>query len=302
MAYNPFQKPATTILNQDCRLAAPSPAAPWLLYAWPWAPYPRRVIIYLREKGITEDLVKVVLVEGDNVVTPNCPPRPAGSLPVLAIPARSEGFRTKPASYVHIRQSIAIINFLEELCNNHQMGFLPGKSSLRGTDTARNSDPARDALDRARISEVLSLADELMTAWNPVRTFGGGAGTILLPEAAKEMLRWVRRSMAAVETYFQNRDLTQLHDDTHGHVSISDIVLYQFFEFVHDCYGVDLTIGSGELVKDVYGREVKDDYPKLVEFYQVFKTRYSAKRVAEKGEVPPEWALAKMQDWADGVW
>lgn len=69
-----------------------------------------------------------------------------------------------------------------------------------------------------------------------------------------------------------------------------------FFEFVEDCYGVDMTIGSGEIVEDVYGREVKEEFPKLVEFFQTFKTRESAKREDEKGEVPPEWALAKIHE------
>ena len=36
-----------------------------------------------------------------------------------------------------------------------------------------------------------------------------------------------------------------------------------------------MTIGSGETVRDVYGREVREEFPKLVEFYQAFKTRDS---------------------------
>lgn len=314
MAYNPYQKPTTATLNSDSILLPPSPTVPWLLYAWPWAPYPRRIMIYLREKGIPESQVKVVHVQGNDVVTPDCPPRPEGSLPLLAIPTQQQAHNNTPFkpvgthdasqghSYTYIRQSLAIMTFLDEVCNDAKLGFLPGKAgSLIGTNTARGSKPAQDALYRARMNEILALADELTTAWNPVRTYGTGAGTMKIPEAAKEMLRWVRRSLATVERYFQDRDMAELKQGVYGHVTIADIVLYQFFEFVEDCYGVDMTIGSGEIVKDVYGRDVKEEFPKLVEFYRTFKTRDSAKRDAEKGEVPPDWALAKMKDWVDDV-
>lgn len=116
-------------------------------------PYPRRVIIYLREKGIPESLVKVAHVSdpqnGNEVVDTSLPKRPAGSLPILAIP--SEGNR----EWLYIRQSMSIINYLEELCNNGEYGFSSPHGSLLG----------KDALDRARTGEVLSLAEECTVAW-----------------------------------------------------------------------------------------------------------------------------------------
>lgn len=53
-------------------------------------------------------------------------------------------------------------------------------------------------------------------------------------------------------------------------------------------------------MKDVYGREVTEEYPKLAEFYDVFKTRYSARRDADAGEVAGKIALQYMQTWAEG--
>ncbi|KUJ12566.1 uncharacterized protein LY89DRAFT_210135 [Mollisia scopiformis] len=148
-------------------------ARQYLLYAYPWMPYPRRIIIYLREKGIPSSLVQVVRVSdpGDgNAAPPNFPPRPQGSLPVLVM--RSE------RSDTHIRQSVAIMNYLDELCDAGADGFPKSKYSIRG----------ENLLARARNTEILGLADEILASWNPVRTFGTGAGTMPIPAAAKEML------------------------------------------------------------------------------------------------------------------
>ena len=129
------------------------PTFPWLLYAYPWMPYPRRVIIYLREKGIPDSLVKVAQVSdpqsGNEVVDSSLPSRPAGSLPILAIPSSAAG------EWVYARQSMAIINFLEELCEGGEYGLSSPRGSLFGDD----------ALARARVCEVLTLAEECTVAW-----------------------------------------------------------------------------------------------------------------------------------------
>jgi hypothetical protein len=61
-----------------------------------------------------------------------------------------------------------------------------------------------------------------------------------------------------------------------------------------------MTQGSGQTVKDVYGRDVVDRYTKVGEFYDAFKTRDSAKRNAEAGEVAADATLKRMQNWAEG--
>jgi hypothetical protein len=86
-----------------------------------------------------------------------------------------------------------------------------------------------------------------------------------------------------------------------GCVTLADIALYQFLEFAKDCYGVDMTIGSGEKVLDVYGREVVERFQKLVEFYEAFRSRDSAVKYAEKGEVASYVPMKMMQAWADGA-
>lgn len=123
------------------------------------------------------------------------------------------------------------------------------------------------------------------------------------PDAAKEMLRWVRRSLLVIETWWQEsaRDMSKLRDGVFGHVTIGDIVLYQFLEFTKDCYAVDMTVGSGEKVTDVYGREVVEKFPKLAEFYEAFSTRDGAERRPEEGEVAEEKYLKAMQTWDEGI-
>ena len=268
------------------------PSFPWLLYAYPWMPYPRRVIIYLREKSISQSLVKVVQVSdppGNQVLDTSFPPRPPGSLPILAIPSKDND--TKP--WIYIRQSMTIIDLIEELCNTNQYGFSSPHGSLVG----------KDLLSRARMSEVSILAEELTVGWNPVRMFGTNAGTMSYPQGAKEMLRWERRALMAIETWWreESRDMSLLRKGIDGYVTLADIVLYQFLEFTKDCYGVDMTVGSGETVKDVYGREVEERYPKLMAFYEAFSSRDSSKRDTAAGEVASEKTLKNMQTWVDGV-
>lgn len=260
------------------------PSFPFLLYSYPWMPFPRRVTLYLREKQIPGSLVRIVPVsdpqDGNEVVDKTLPRRPAGSLPILAIPHAGAS-----DEWTYIRQSMAIIHFLEELCETKPDGFTSPAGPLLPTQ----------ALERARETEILGLAEELTVGWNSVRMFGTNAGTMSFPQGAREMLRWERRCLLTIETYMRERS-TPL-----GQPSIADIVLYQFLEFTKDCYGVDMTIGSGEKVKDVYGREVKEEYPTLREFYLAFAKRESAKRDAEAGEVAGTGPMKAMSTWAEGV-
>ncbi|KAJ9659360.1 hypothetical protein H2201_007385 [Coniosporium apollinis] len=268
------------------------PSRPYLLYVYPWMPYPRRVLIYLREKCIPSSLVTVVLVSDPQLgskAPPQYPPKPPGSLPILAIPCEDDSGNSP--SFIYIRQSLAIINYLDELCDAGASGFPLSRYSMRGADP----------LTRARHNELLALADECTVAWNPVRMFGSGAGTMSIPGAAKEMVRWVYRSLATIESWWkeEDRDMAPLRQGGEGKLTIAEIVLYQFLEFVRDCYGRDVT-KEGELGKDVYGREGVEGFPKLGEFFVAFGTRESARRDPEKGEVAGKEVLVRMRTWAEG--
>lgn len=134
------------------------PATPWLLYSYPWMPYPRRIGIYLREKRIPSTLVQIVRVsdpqDGNEVVDKSFPSRPPGSLPVLAIPSTEQN-EGEAKEWLYIRQSMAIIHLLEEVCEKKLYGFSSPAGILTGNDL----------VSRIRINEALSLAEECTVAW-----------------------------------------------------------------------------------------------------------------------------------------
>lgn len=178
--------------------------------------------------------------------------------------------------YTYIRQSLAIMHFLDKRRDAGLHGFPKSKYSVHGID----------AFERARNTEVLALADECTVAWNPVRMFGSGASTMSIPAASKEMVRWVHRSLATIEGWWKDRYFSHLCRESTSGPSMAEIVLYQFLEFIEGCYGRDMTEGLGATVKDVCGREVVEKYEKLAEFYNTFKARDSAKRDEAAGKVP----------------
>jgi glutathione S-transferase len=266
------------------------PSFPWLLYAYPWMPFPRRVIIYLRERKIPSSLITIVPVTDPHrgaQVPPNFPPKPPGSLPQLLVPCEADS----GDSSIVFRQSASIINYIEELCTTGAYGFPKADHCMAGATP----------LERAHVTDVLAQADECMGNWNAVRLFGTGAGPMSIPAASKESLRWVRRALLAVETWWKERDVSALKQGGVGKVLISDIVMYEFLEFVSMDYGKDLTVGSGQIVKDPYGRDVQESFDKLKEFFQTFGGRDSVKRV-ESYEWPSEGPKNAMQTWAEGIW
>ncbi|KAL3444110.1 hypothetical protein BJX65DRAFT_283993 [Aspergillus insuetus] len=295
-------------------------ATPWLLYAYPWQPFPRRVIIYLRERNIPSSLITVVHVtdvQFGGETPEGFPPKPPGSLPILAIP-KSKG------DSIYIKQSIPIMEFLEDACNTGRRGFpklpqpptltLPIATPLLEDSTVDGADKQEiPPLLSARHGELLSLASGLTDSWNPIRTFGSGTGTMRIPAAAKEMLGWTRRSLLAIENWFEENGYSSAglrwdeNDDSDEkregkrQATIAEIVLFQFFDFTHDCYGIDMTWSSGKKVTDVYGREVLESYPRLEGFYKDFSTRPSARRYAELGDVPHESWVKSMTDWSEGI-
>ncbi len=260
-------------------------------------PYPRLIGIYLREKRIPTSLVRVVAVsdpyDGDAVIeSDKYPQRPKGSLPILAINSSSD----VEGDVTYIRQSSAILDFLDELCDEGKWGFPKSAYPMRGN--------VGDPLERARITEVRTLAEECLVSWNPVRMFGSGAGAPHLhnAEASKEMAKWTKRTLTTVERWWveDDRDVAALEEGGTGKVTMADIVLYQFIEFIRTCYGVNLLLGGGEKYKDVYGREQEEKFGKLNAFMNAVVTRQSVVRAGR--EVPSSFALGNMTKWVDGVW
>ena len=282
---------------------------PHLLYVYPWMPYPRRVTLYLRERDIAPALVTVVPVsdpqKGDKIIPPGLPARPRGSLPILAIPSPNP---THPTCYTYLSQSVAIMNYLEDLCDAQVAGFPQRGWPMRG---------GLDPLRRAKELGYMQLADQALACWNPVRLFGTGAGPISIPRAAKEALVWEKRELGAIEAFLKQQqeeegdaDLvvrSSRDSDTNGSVSvgygpsIGDIMLFSFLELANDMYGRDMTVSTSAKVKDAYGRDVVESSPMLHKFYRLFKSRTSAQRRSEDGEVVPLDVRTAGTTWADEV-
>jgi glutathione S-transferase len=228
---------------------------------------------------------------GNRVPVPY-PPKPPGSLPILVIPRHdishgTGGTKAGEDEPVYIRQSLAIMSYLDELCDSGEHGFPQSAYPMRGADT----------LERARVSELLLLADECTSMWNPVRTFGSGAGTMNKPAAVKEMFRWVHQALVTIETWLG--ECPELLSA--ARVTMADIVLCQFLEFIVDCYGIDMTksASAGQETVDLYNRQVV--FPNLRQFFEAFKVRPSARRDTEAGQVPRKEMLTKKVTWVEDV-
>ncbi|MEW6272835.1 MAG: glutathione S-transferase family protein [Thermodesulfobacteriota bacterium] len=74
------------------------------LYVFPLAPNPRKVLVYLKEKGIDLPIEQVDLVSGQNRTPEFLRKNPLGGLPVLELDDGS-----------HLTESLAIMRYLEEL-------------------------------------------------------------------------------------------------------------------------------------------------------------------------------------------
>ncbi|RVX74524.1 hypothetical protein B0A52_01650 [Exophiala mesophila] len=267
---------------------------PWLLYTYAWMPYPRRISIYLREKNIPESLIRIIdcwdpATEG-MLREENLPAKPAGSLPILAIPNHGGAEGHSDKGYTYIRQSVAIIKYIDEHCDQGILGFPKSEYSMAG----------ESAIERARITEICALADDCLTGWNSVRTFGSAAGALEDPAASRQMMKWVKRSLQTIEQWWNDRDMQILRIGGGGQVNLGDILLFQFLQFTKEDYGVDMTKGTKTVVKDAYDREVLDDYPKLAEFYEAFGSRDSAMLDGDRGDVAPESVSKVMKTWWEG--
>lgn len=124
-----------------------------LLYASDYTYFPRRVLIYLKEKKFEAGIITKVptwfTLQRTMESSPDFPPKPAGSIPILAIPDRKEG------QFIYIRQSLAILNYLEDLTEDPSSGVKASTLSMRGNT----------ALEKARITELLAVLDECCTTF-----------------------------------------------------------------------------------------------------------------------------------------
>ncbi|KAB8232062.1 glutathione S-transferase family protein [Aspergillus alliaceus] len=224
------------------------------LFVLTWGVYPRRILLYLAEKGLlSSPIIKITSVD----ITENglsAPGKPPGSVPILRLPNGQ-----------FIKQSVAILEYLEDICGNpdpEQTWQVELAKNARDTGSMRGDTPE----ERSRIRDMLSLADEATSLFS----FACHKGTVLFVSmeatnalSAKFALELCKKNLKLLEEYYAEEG----RFGSRGRVSIADCLLYSLLHFAKDLYGVDL-LSDPEL-------------PSMRRFYELFGKRESAKVEAD---------------------
>lgn len=241
------------------------------LHIIPGALFTRRVLIYLHEKNLIHSpyltispplSTKPPPTAASNQNSNTIPraatvPKPKGSLPVLTSPDGTT-----------INSSLAIITFLEDLCDGTQSSppYSPNSHQESHHQThgynvsisgeAQPSMRGSTAEERARHDEIIALVDEATTLFELAARNGSAMFTPLQRQdlgASKMALRGRREVLGKVEElYRENVRLDEGGEPREEQVTVADVVLYTLLEFAQEMYGVDFTKGS-----DVLGRFFK---------------------------------------------
>jgi glutathione S-transferase len=142
------------------------------LHHFQFAPNPRKVRVYLAEKGITVPLVAVDLMQGEQRAPAFLAKNPLGSLPVLELDDGS-----------YLTESLAIIEYLEEL---HPEPPMLGRTPL---ERARVRE-----LERLVETTVLNRIARIFFNTNPVFRHAPQ-----LPAAAAQAREGLPRALAVVD-------------------------------------------------------------------------------------------------------
>ncbi|KAJ3520764.1 hypothetical protein NM208_g13580 [Fusarium decemcellulare] len=220
--------------------------APLELFVLEWGVYPRRILLYLAEKGLlSSPLIKTtpVVITQEGMQDPEGKPR--GTVPILKLPDGT-----------FIKQSIAILEYFEDICDH------PDTAQDWQVELAKTAKPSmrgETPEQRSRIRDMLCLADEAGTFFG----FACHKGSVLFVPmeatnalTAKLTFEYCHKSLTLLSAYYEGDTLEQGRK-----VHIADCILYSLLHFSKELYGVDLV------------REL----PNLDRFYNAFGKRDSAK-------------------------
>lgn len=204
-------------------------SAPLELYVLTWGIYPRRVLLYLAQRGLlSSPVIKITPLSVTDTGLDTAPGKPPGSVPILRLPDGT-----------FIKQSIAIMEFFEDICENPD----PAKDWQLELARATNQDinmRGTTSEEKAKTREMMALVDEASSQF----CFAAHKGTALfvpLEETnaltAKLALEYCRKTLRLVEKDYA----TELsHSIDSGRISIADCMLDSLFQFSGTIYGVDL--------------------------------------------------------------
>ncbi|KAF5679419.1 hypothetical protein FHETE_836 [Fusarium heterosporum] len=221
---------------------------PLELFYLSWGVFPRRVLIYLAEKGFHKSpLIKfteVAVSQTDGKLT--APGKPSGTVPVLRLPDGT-----------FIKQSIAILEYFEDICEHPTEPW-----QIELTKSANTSMRGGTPQERARVRDMLSLTDEITSQFG----FACHKGTVLFsmieethPTSARLILENCQKNLKLLARYYE--DDTRFGNDD-AKVTIADCVLYSTLHFAKDLYAMDLLVDS--------------ELASLRKFYEWFGGRESA--------------------------
>ncbi|CAG9936200.1 unnamed protein product [Clonostachys rosea f. rosea IK726] len=220
------------------------------LYVLPATYYPRRVLIYLYEKGLINSAhINVIPVEISQTGQMAAPGKPPGSVPILRLPDGTL-----------IKQSLAILEYFEDICDHPKDQWQ--KDLFKGTNC--NSMRGATAEARARIREIMGLADEASSQFG----FACHKGSKLFvpieetnADAGRLAMEYCRKTLSTIEKYYEEDD--RLQSEVFPEMNIADCVLFALLEFASGVYGVDF-FANGQL-------------PNLQRFSQMVGKRGSAR-------------------------
>jgi len=232
------------------------------LYINPGALFSRRVLIYLAEKQLRDaHFIKITSATTTVTLKTTAPGKPPGSLPILAL-----------GNGTFIKQSITIIEYLEDLCDGVQSSPPYNPSSNRELleeqpelfAAAKKTMRGRTAEEKARTREVLGLVDEATTHFSFACHHGSAMFSLMekqSPATSKITMTLCRKTMTLIEDYCKDdhRFKVQGQEIQHG-ATTADCVLFALLQFAEIMYGIDLVQGL----------------PVLQRFKAWFETRESA--------------------------
>ena len=192
------------------------------LYQFAWGIYPRRIHIYLREKGITQlELEELDVLEGENRRPAYLAKNPLGTIPTL---------ETDTGSFV--RQSSTILLYLEQR--------FPTPSLIGASDSAK-----------ARTLDQLFLVNEAYH-FAGMCTLYGSPVLAQRREPSDEVARAMRFEY---EQALQGLELVSGEGDYLGgdEPSLADVVFFASQQFMQELYGLQLPQGLARL-RMIYAR------------------------------------------------
>ncbi|RYP83570.1 hypothetical protein DL769_001324 [Monosporascus sp. CRB-8-3] len=174
--------------------------------------YPRRVLIYLHEKGLIESphlkITPVTISAAGQIEAPGKPP---GSVPILKLPNGS-----------FVKQSVAILDYFEDICDNLQEDWHRELAGLSRKNMRGNT-----AEERAHTRAVLGLADE--------------ASSLFRAEGSRLAIEWCKRDLRVLDAYYEG-DKRLENSGVDATTTIVDCALFPFLQYSKEMHAVDLLV------------------------------------------------------------